>query len=930
MGTLPTGTVTFLFTDIEGSTKLAQAHPDAVHALLARHNEILKLAVDANNGFVFNIVGDSFTVAFHNPVDAMNAALDAQHALHKESWLPVPIRVRMGIHTGIAKLKDDTDNPDYDGYATLALSSRIMSAGHGGQILLSQTTHDLLTNNLPKDAQLLDMGEHNLKDVLQTQHIYQFNFPDLPAEFPPLKTQKIKNHNLPVKLTSFIGRERELAETTKRLAEARLLTLIGPGGTGKTRLSIKLGDDQLALYPDGVWLIELAPLADPALIMQTIASVFGLRESPDRPLVEQVTDYLRAKSALIILDNCEHLIDACAKIAETLIQACENLKILASSREALGVSGETTYRVPSLSLPAAQNSITNELMGFESVQLFVDRASAANPNFKLTNENASSVAKVCRRLDGIPLALELAAARTRVLSVEQIAERLDDRFRLLTGGSRTALPRQQTLRALIDWSYDLLNNAEKALFRRLAVFVGGWTLEAAEKVCAGNGVDEFEVLDLLTQLVDKSLVIAEEKDGNIRYYRLETIHQYAREKLFETDESVDVRNDHLDFYIDMTYLSDKKYINPRQENVFKIMISEYDNIRSALSWAAESNLEKAMILLSSASTIWPWILQGKITDANEWCKRILLQLNSLSQAELEKISDFSNFKARVLNRYAQVLMNMGDHQASRVAVEESIELARKLNDQAILAEALATFGHCAVYGGDPDAAIEAAEKSIEICEREGYKELLYWAFDAMVHIHTTTGRKSEAAGYHKMGTDLLKKAGAPIDPISTAVGLTVDPFSDNDLNGALKYMDDAIVIMTERNDKYGLTFMQSNFAHVLREHGEYDQALIYYRRTIRLWQDWGHRAAIAHQLECFGYIAQAFEDNPRAARLFSAAEGIRTPINSLRTPSEQKEFEEAKSKLQKGLNNTDFNKFWEEGQMMTMKQAIEFALGENK
>ena len=925
MSTLPTGTVTFLFTDIEGSTKIAQQYPDDMPALLARHNEILDQAIERYDGFLFRTIGDAYCVAFHDADEALKAALDAQQQLHDETWIPVPIKVRMGIHTGSAQLEGESN---YSGYTTLALSQRIMSAGHGGQTLISQTVYDLLVNGSPENVKLIDLGEHHLKDILQRQHLYQLSLPDLPSDFPPLNTQKILDHNLPAKLTSFIGREREIGEAKTKLADSRLLSLIGPGGTGKTRLSIQLGGELLAEFPDGIWMTELAPISDSALIPPAIASVFGLRESPERPLIELVTDYLRAKNLLLILDNCEHLIEECARIAERLVQNCPNLKILASSREALGVSGETTYRVPSLSLPDQVMSTLEALQGCESVQLFVDRAIAANPNFQLSEKNAFSVAQVCRRLDGIPLALELAAARVRVLSVEQIAERLDDRFRLLTGGSRTALPRQQTLRALIDWSYDLLIEPEKALFRRLAVFVGGWTLEAAEKVCSGNGVDEYEVLDLLTQLVDKSLVIAEQNEDNIRYYRLETIRQYAREKLLETDEAVGVRNYHLDFFIDMTFRSDEEYMNPRQDDVFKKMISEYDNIRSALSWAAESNLEKAIILLTAASTIWPWILQGKITDANEWCKHILSQLNSLSQDELDKIKDVSKLKARVLNRYAQVLMNMGSHQASRIAVEESIKLAEETSDQEILAEALATFGHCALYAGEPDSALEAAEEAINICEREGYTKLLFWAYDAMIHIYTVTDRKSEATRYYKKGIDLLKKAGVPVDPISTAVGLTEDPFRDNDLDGALKYMDNAIEIMTERNDKYGLTYMQSNFAHTLREHREFEKALIYYRRTIRLWQDWGHRAAIAHQLECFGFIAQALEDTSRAARLFGAAETIRNSINSLRTPSEQKEFEEVKSQLQVEMEEIEFNKAWEEGRSSTIEQAIEFALEE--
>ena len=930
MGTLPTGTVTFLFTDIEGSTKLAQAHPVAMHALLARHNEILKLAVNANNGFVFNIVGDSFTVAFHNPVDAMNAALDAQHALHKESWLPVQVKVRMGIHTGAAKLKDDTDNPDYDGYATLALSSRIMSAGHGGQILLSQTAHDLLTNNLPKDAQLLDMGEHNLKDVLQTQHIYQLNPPDLPAEFPPLKTQKIKNHNLPVKLTSFIGRERELAETTKRLAEARLLTLIGPGGTGKTRLSIKLGGDQLALYPDGVWLIELAPLTDPAPIMQTIASVFGLRESTGRPLIELVMDYLRAKSALIIFDNCEHLIDACAKIAETLIQTCENLKILASSREALGVLGEITYRVPSLSLPAAQNSVTSEMMEFESVHLFVDRASAANPNFKLTNDNAFSVAKVCRRLDGIPLALELAAARARVLSVEQIAERLDDRFRLLTGGSRTALPRQQTLRALIDWSYDLLSEPEKILFRRLAVFVGGWTLEAAEAVCSGERVESYEVLDLLAQLVDKSLVIAEEKSGAVRYHRLETIRQYAREKLFETNEAASIRDRHLDYFIERAKLSEKKIVSMWFGDFIHDKSIEDDNIRTALTWAVDNHPVKAMELVTLNLTVWTWFLQGYIFEIRDWCETILARVDSLPPEDIQPDANFLRLKARLWNRLAQALMNLGDHTGSQSAAEKSVALARELSVDEILSEALGSVGIGALYSGNPEYAQKVTEEGIEISESKGYPWVKLWTYNTMIHIANITGDKAKAQEFKDKHKAVLREEGASVDPAEDKLDQSEKAFLKGEIETSVRLTEEALAILADRGDKYRLVNTLSGSAHFLREQGQLAEALVFYRRSIRLWQDFGHRGAVAHQLECFGLIALVKGQPARAAKLISAAESLREVVNSVRTPTEQKEFEGARLELKTHMDESEFNNIWQEGRSMTMEQAIEFALEENE
>ena len=920
---LPTGTVTFLFTDIEGSTKLAQEYPDEMPSLLARHNEILSRAIEERDGFVFRTAGDAYCVAFHNADQAISAALDAQRVLNEEAWSPAPIKVRMGIHTGVAKLEGGSD---YSGYTTLALVNRIMSAGHGGQILVSSTAHDLISNDLLKKIQLVDMGEHTLKDVFQRQHLYQLGGSGVPSEFPPLKTQKTINHNLPVKLTSFIGRERELVDIKSRLEDARLLTLIGPGGTGKTRLSIQSGGELLSAFQDGVWMIELAPISDSALIPQAIASVFGLRESPDRPLIEIIKDYLRAKSALVILDNCEHLIEACAKIAEALIQACPDLKILASSREALGISGELTYRVPSLLLPDQARITREAVLEFESIQLFVDRALVVSPKFQLTDKNAFSVAQICRRLDGIPLALELAAARTRILSVEQIAERLDDRFRLLTGGSRTALPRQQTLRALIDWSYDLLSEKERVLFRRLAVFVGGWTLEAAEAVCSGDGVEEYDVLDLLSQLADKSLIFTEERDGVIRYHRLETIRQYAREKLLDSAEAIPVRNRHLDYYIEWAALEDANLYNPQSEEAISNLRVEYDNIRSALSWAVESHLEKAMILISSASITWPLVMHGKITEARDWYEQILSKFKSLSPQKREKIPDLPNLRARLLNRFGQVLMNMGNHEASRSVVEESIKIARENGDRMNLGEALGSLGHCALYAGDPEAALKAAEEGIDVCAREGFLMGQVWANDAMAHINTLMGNKTEVRRYRGRIAEILKEAGAPIDTVDTEIDLALESTSHQDFDGAVKHMDAAVEIMTEHKDSYRLTFTQSDFAHALRKQGAYAIALPYYRRTIQMWQEWGHRGAIAHQLECFAFISVAWEQYARAAKLFGAAESLREIINSIRTPAEQNEFEGAKSRLQAEMGEGEFNTAWEVGRSITMEQAIELAL----
>ena len=926
MGNKPSGTVTFLFTDIEGSTKLSQEYPDHIPALLARHNEILNQAIETHAGFLFKIVGDAYCVAFHSTTDALGAALEAQRQLNRELWSPAPVRVRMGIHTGVARLEGESD---YSGYATLALVQRIMSAGHGGQVLLSNTTHDLLVGNLPEGAQLVDMGERQLKDILRLERLYQLSVPDLPSEFPALKTQKIITHNLPGHLTSFIGRELELSQTKERLEGARLLTLIGPGGTGKSRLSLQLGGEVLPSFSDGVWLVELAPLSDATLIIQTVASVLGLRESSGRPLTDHVIDYLRAKELLLILDNCEHLIDACARLADQLLQSCPNLKMIASSREALGINGETVYRVPSLFLPT-QDRVTREaLLECESVQLFVERASAANPKFNLTEMNAFSVAQICLRLDGIPLALELAAARVRVLSVEQVAERLDDRFRLLTGGSRTALPRQQTLRALIDWSYDLLTDSEKALFRRLAVFVGGWTLEAAEAVCAGDGVEPYEVLDLLTQLVDKSLVIPEERDNVVRYHRLETIRQYAREKLLESDEALKVRQRHLDYFIELIKWGDKNWFGPEYAEVEKRLGSEGDNIRAALAWTLENQPEKALEIISWVVVMGLWITRGQITEARNWCKMALDRLEEISPDLDIEDKTLMRLKATGWNYLSMALMNLGDHRASRDAAENSVKLARESGNERILARGLASLGIGAAYSGDPDYALEVTMESIAICKQQGYLRTHAWAINTMIHIYAIKGDQDQKQKYEEEYKALTQKGGMPFDPAEAEMNLSEQAHARGDIAGALQHVENALGILAERGDKYRLTGFTSEVAHFLRQHGEYKEALMYYHRSIRLWQDFGHRAAVAHQLECFAFISVEQGGVPRAIKLFGAAETLREASNSVRTPAEQKEFEQIKSKLQSQVEEGEFNKIWNEGSSITMEHAIEFALEEN-
>jgi predicted ATPase/class 3 adenylate cyclase len=554
---LPTGTVTFLFTDIEGSTRLWEQHPEAMGAAVARHDALAAAVIAPHRGVLVKSrgEGDSLFAVFAQASDALAAASALQQAVLAEPWpAETPLRVRIALHTAAAELRDG----DYYGLG-VNRCARLRAVAHGGQVLFSSPTYDRVRDHLPEGAALRDLGSHRLKDLQQPEQLFQLLHPALPADFPPLRSLAAFAHNLPVQLTRFIGREREMADVKRLLAASHLLTLTGSGGCGKTRLALQVAADLLEEYTDGVWLVELAALTDPALVAQTVVSALGAREEPSRTPAQTLLEYLRPKHLLLVLDNCEHLLAACAQLADTSLRSCPNLRVLASSREGLGVAGEQTYRVPSLSVPDAEHLPSLErLQEFEAVQLFAARAALSQPTFAVTAANARAVVQVCRRLDGIPLAIELAAARVKALPVEKVAERLDDRFRLLTGGSRTALPRQQTLRALIDWSYDLLTETERKLLRRLSVFAGGWTLEAAEAVCSGDGLDEWEVLDLVTTLVDKSLVQYEAGEGEARYRLLETVRQYARDRLLESGEADVARGRQLDWCLALAERAEPK------------------------------------------------------------------------------------------------------------------------------------------------------------------------------------------------------------------------------------------------------------------------------------------------------------------------------------------------------------------------------------
>jgi predicted ATPase/class 3 adenylate cyclase len=929
MNNLPSGIVTFLFTDIEGSTKLAQAHPDEMPALLARHHEILNHSIQSYNGYVFQLVGDSFAAAFHNASDALNAALDAQRLLHNEAWSPAPIKVRMGIHTGAAQLKIGSKEIPYIGYATLALTQRIMSAGHGGQILFSQSTFDLARGNLPEKAQFIDMGERRLKDVLRMEHLYQLSVPDLPSVFPALNTLASFNHNLPAQLTSFIGREKEIDEIKKLIATNRIVTLTGSGGAGKTRLSLQVGMECLNQFSNGVWLAELAPVTDPILVPQTVLSIFNLREDSHRSLLEVLIEYLRAKTILLIIDNCEHLIEACAQISVDLLQACPQLKILASSREALGIAGEAAYRVPSLNTPdPADLPALDSLEEVDSIRLFIERAATAKPGFTLTKDNAPFLAQICYRLDGIPLALELAASRIKVLSPQQIASRLDDRFRLLTGGSRTALPRQQTLRAMIDWSYSLLSEQEKTLFRRLSVFVNGWTLEAAESVCSEAGSpahSEFDVLDLLTRLVDKSLVFIEEPAGEIRYHRLETIRQYSREKFFETDEVEAVRDRHLDYFVQFAELVDENLKRGDQVVWQNRMSAEQDNLRAALEWGFSRNPDSALCIAGAANLF--WTAGGYSAEGFRWTQKALEQVEKIALPKGITMEQRLLARARALRGLTRLYLSLGDNANAKRVAEESVALYRQSQDRRGLAFALVVLAYPLEFLGERVRAEAVLQESYAIGQAEGDVYIICRSLNMLARVIADLHHDFDLSqGYVEESLRLAREAGLRSQEAQSSEILGFIAIHRKDFDGARSHFRESMRVYQEIGATFNVILEKSNLAHLERKLGNYADALEYYRETIIAFRDIGQTGAVLHQLECFGFIAVAQNQDERALKLFAASSALREQGSRPMTPDEQIYFDEQLTSLREKMDSMKFDSIWSQGFEMTMEQAMELAL----
>ncbi|MBL0106310.1 MAG: tetratricopeptide repeat protein [Ignavibacteria bacterium] len=846
----PTGNVTFLFTDIEGSTKLAHDYPEILNDFLHYHNAILREAVESNNGFVFKIVGDAFCCSFNSAGDAVKASKDIQISLLKDSNNEL-IKVRIGIHSG----KAEWNGEDYMGYITLARTQRIMSTAHGGQIIISVDAFESFVNDNLTEFSFRDLGERRLKDMIQPLRLFQINSEGLTSDFPPLKTLDARPNNLPVQLTSFIGREKEIADVKSLLNKTRLLTLLGPGGTGKTRLSLQTGADLIDDFANGVWITELASLLDPFLLPNVIAETLGISEQPGKSMENVLIEYLSDKEILLIIDNCEHLIDACAALAEKLLQYSPKLKIIATSRESLRCDGEITHKVLSLDHPDLMKKVTPiQLVQYEAVRLFIERALAVNPNFRVTNDNAPALAQICYQLDGIPLAIELAAVRIKVLPLEKICEKLEDRFKLLTGGKRTALPRQQTLKALIDWSFDLLSENEKNLWKRLSVFSGGWTFDAAEEICRDDKIDN-EVIDILSSLTEKSIINYNEE--NERFGMLQTIRQYGEDKIRETNEYNKFSDKHLKFYLELTVSLNKKIRGIKTESFLKSLENEIGNVERSLKWSIENqDIENGLRLTAAMAMFWQ--IRGYTSEAIYWIEAVLHN-NTES-----KNSSYSNVICH-LGNFARL---KGEVDKARKLIEESLQIRKEIGDKAGISNSLIRLGVLEYDQGRYEQSADLYEQGLIILRELGDKSGIAVILNNLGNVYSNQGDYSRAYDLYEESLSTRRESGDKLGIAICLNNLGIINYEQGEYKKATEILQESLQLRQQMGSKDGTAITLLNLGNVAYNQGEYGNATKLFNESLNISLEIGNKGCISDSLYNLGKVFLEQKDFEQASKLF--------------------------------------------------------------
>ena len=920
---------TLLFTDIEGSTRLWEQEGERMSRALAEHDRLSREAVEAHRGVIVKMTGDGMYAAFGDAVAALEATALLQQSLDAlAAGNHVPLKVRAGLHAGLVERRDK----DLFG-SPVNRAARIMKAAHGGQILLSQAVVDLVQSRLPADLVVRDLGAVRLRDLATSEHVYQLVHPKLRQQFPALRSLEATPNNLPPQVTSFIGRERELAEAKKLLETTRLLTLLGMGGLGKTRLSLQIGADMLDQHPDGVWFVDLAPIRDPGLVPNAAAHALGVREEPGRPITQTLCGHLREHKLLLILDNCEHLIGASASLATALLHAAPNVRMLATSREALRVPGEQTYSVMPLAVPRRGDPET--LLRSEAVQLFVERARLQRPDFTVTERDAAAVAELCARLDGIPLALELAAARLRSLSVADINSRLHDRFKLLTGGSRVALERQQTLRALVNWSYDLLHESEQIVLDRLSVFSGGFDLHAAEIVCGADPIPPEDVLDLVTSLVEKSLVMVEQEARGSRYGLLETIKQFAQEHLAQrhdlqgtireiASEHLKTRGDfdatvvrHCDYYLGLAKEARPRLDGPDQAEWLRRLEVDLDNLRAGIALALSGGIDPVNAVKFEVALMTFRILRGYATEARGNLKKALA---------LPALQDAAVARAHALYVAGALATVQGDHAEATRMLTDCLAIRRTLGNPQEIAATLSTLSILHLRRGDTEMAREHELEALAIFQKVGDRVgeaacLLTLGEIAVRGDDVEAARKvfEQCLGLSRSIRQLEVEAECERNLGELALGA-------GDIDGAQARFGRSLKVCRDAEDKRNEAIAVWCLGKTDAARGQYEAAFARFAEAMRVFESFQMNAEILDCLEDGASLRHATGCHDDAVRLLAATDAIRGRLAIPRSRYQEASRQRTIDALRATLDAASFEGAAKDGALWGLDDAIEHAL----
>jgi predicted ATPase/class 3 adenylate cyclase len=902
------GVRTFLFTDIEGSTEKWEREPARMAQAVACHDELIRAAVEAHRGRVVKSTGDGVYAVFGDPLGGIGAAVDVQSELRDSAATAgIPLVVRCGLHSGEAEVRAN----DFFG-RTLNRAARIMNAAYAGQVIVSRSVAEVVAGRLPKDISLRDLGALRLKGLAVPERVYQVIHPSLRDDFPPLRSMEATPNNIPQKLTSFIGRERELTELEGLLQSTRLLTLVGMGGLGKTRLSLAVGVQVMDSFDDGAWFADLASIREPSLVVSEVAKALGVREEPGRRLVESVCAHLKPRKTLLILDNCEQVIRAAAEVANVILAEAPDVRIIATSREPLRVPGEQIYPVLPLPMPERAEGI-EVLSRSAAVRLFVERAQLHRHSFSLDEHNALQVAELVARLEGIPLALELAAARVRSLAVADINARLNDRYKLLTGGGPVLQERQQTLRALVDWSYDLLSEQERVALNRLSIFAGGFDLSAAEQICGVDPLPPEDIFDLLSSLVDKSLVTNEERVDGTRYRMLETLRDYGREKLQRAGESTVIAARHCEHYFAMAKAANRGLTGGQQQEWTRRMETELDNVRAAIALALAGGANPLIAVKIAVAMQSFWMFGGRVSEGRG-CVRAMLALPEVQESD--------RAQAFALYVGAALATAQGDYAEARRMLERCLTLRRSLGNKVEVAAALSTLSWALVHTGDIEPAREREEEAMAL-----FRQLRDRLGEAIAHQHLgqiCIYAEDELRARHHVEQSLAIGGEIKHVEIQSECERMLGELAlgDGDVAEASRRVACSLALCHYAGDKRGEATALWWLGRVDLIAANLARARIRLSGALRAFRAFEMRAEMLDCVEDYAAMARLDGAVDDAVRLWGAAASSRQRHGLVRKPIAERRWLDELAALRERLGDRVFHETWSQGQAWDINEAV--------